>query len=67
MNLVSCDCCAVVLDISKIPQSAIVDSNGNKEFIHPAVKCAWWDGDEYQLLLRCPVCKNDITISQETY
>jgi len=62
MKLVSCDCCAVVLDTSKIPQTAIVDSNGYKEFIHPAVKQVSRDEDEYQLIIEYTLRKNDIML-----
>lgn len=57
MNLVSCDNCAVVLDISKIPTTELRDSDGNL-----VVEKARWNGEDYQLIIDCPVCKHDIMI-----
>lgn len=60
MNLVSCDSCAVVLNKDKMdePPDLYAKETGclNEEF--------WgWDGEEYQRIINCPVCKATIFLN----
>lgn len=50
MNLISCDCCGVVLDKNKI--------NFNQPFDHDGVLVdgAEWDGGKYVATTPCPAC-----------
>ena len=59
MNLVACNGCAVVLDKDKIdepPDLYAEEGSINSEF--------WgWDGNDYQPITACPVCKTIIFLN----
>ena len=57
MNLISCDNCGVVLDADKciFPEDICFEDGSINEDL------AIWNGEDYVLKIKCPVCGKDIT------
>jgi len=55
MHFISCECCGVVIDLSRIPQPRIYSDEGS---VRPSK--AAWDGDEYRATILCPLCQRRI-------
>ena len=53
MNLISCNNCGVVLDLSNMDFITILTEEDNNTDIE-------WNGDCYHPVLPCPVCKSDV-------
>ena len=61
MNLISCNCCGVVLDTSKIKKPDVYIDDESSELDGDVDHAnAYWDGDTYMPLIVCPVCKHKI-------
>ena len=54
MKLISCGCCAVVLDTDRIIEPDIYDEDGT------TMPNVIWDGDKYTATIICPICESSI-------
>jgi len=55
MNLISCENCGVVLDLSRIEKPDIVDEDGNIN-----TEIAAWVARDYVPTIVCPCCRDRI-------
>ena len=56
MNLVSCDCCGVILDKDKLKFPIDIHESDGSIDDHKAA----WDGNNYVAKVPCPVCRGEI-------
>lgn len=58
MNLKSCECCGVVIDIDRLKFPNIENNDGSIDTTK-----AIWNGDEFIPKVNCPICEYPITKS----
>lgn len=51
MDLISCESCGVVLDLTRIPMPDIEDETGSV-----ITNIAAWNGSDWVPTIKCPVC-----------
>ena len=54
MKLISCGCCAVLLDTDRIIEPEIYEEDGI------TTSNVAWDGDKYVATITCPICESII-------
>jgi hypothetical protein len=65
MNLISCGCCGVVIDVDRIsgdlPKMREFKEEVDEESTKYNRENFYWDGDDYSPAMKCPVCNMKIS------